>query len=348
MASGASRADKRCFRCRAILAISRAASYSRNFTRSKLLGISGQTDFEIFTNEIFTNQLEGGPHGSAHLAVGLTSNQSSGHMSNGLSSLDPVFWLHHCNIDRIWAEWEAARNVSSDPGNSYANHFIDENRKPVQNANSTGAIQLSNFDYTYDTLQSSVVANTAHRLRLESLVKPGESPLARLKLTEPQTLAQGAATQELKVNAVTEIAVEIPNLLTALGETRIFRATEAFGLPRNAIEPSRLVAKIEGLVPPNDPAVSVGVFVNCPYLTPDTPSYDPTCAGVITFFGVHQQAGDVTRTYYVDLSDALRTLGAEGRIASNKVSVQLLPVGLVEGAPSDISLGHPKVTILST
>jgi tyrosinase len=269
-------------------------------------------------------------------------------MSNGLSSLDPVFWLHHCNIDRIWAEWEAARNVSSDPGNSYANHFIDENRKPVQNANSTGAIQLSNFDYTYDTLQSSVVANTAHRLRLESLVKPGESPLARLKLTEPQTLAQGAATQELKVNAVTEIAVEIPNLLTALGETRIFRATEAFGLPRNAIEPSRLVAKIEGLVPPNDPAVSVGVFVNCPYLTPDTPSYDPTCAGVITFFGVHQQAGDVTRTYYVDLSDALRTLGAEGRIASNKVSVQLLPVGLVEGAPSDISLGHPKVTILST
>ena len=18
---------------------------------------------------------------------------------------DPVFWLHHCNIDRLWAEW---------------------------------------------------------------------------------------------------------------------------------------------------------------------------------------------------------------------------------------------------
>jgi hypothetical protein len=20
---------------------------------------------------------------------------------------DPVFWLHHCNIDRLWAEWQA-------------------------------------------------------------------------------------------------------------------------------------------------------------------------------------------------------------------------------------------------
>lgn len=314
--------------------------YSRNFNRARLSGISAQRDFEIFTN-----QLESGPHGSAHLAVGLTSSAPFGHMSDGVSSLDPIFWLHHCNIDRIWGEWEAAGNVTSDPGNSYANNFFDENRKPVQNANSTGAIPLSSFDYTYDTLESSVVTSNARRLQLEGLVGGEESPLARLKLTKPRTLASAKATGELKINAITTVPVEIPNLVNTLGETRVFRAPEPFGLPRNAIEPTRLVAKIEGVVPPKDPAVSVGVFVNCPYLTPDTPSYDPTSAGVITFFGVH---ADHQRTYYVDLSDALRTLGAEGRIATNKVSVQLLPVGLAESTPSDITLGQPKVTILST
>jgi tyrosinase len=24
-----------------------------------------------------------------------------------MSPRDPIFWLHHCNIDRLWAEWNA-------------------------------------------------------------------------------------------------------------------------------------------------------------------------------------------------------------------------------------------------
>lgn len=34
-----------------------------------------------------------------HEAVGGTMNSSS-------SPADPLFWLHHANIDRIWAEWQ--------------------------------------------------------------------------------------------------------------------------------------------------------------------------------------------------------------------------------------------------
>jgi tyrosinase len=170
-------------------------------------------------------------------------------------------------------------------------------------------------------------------------------------LSEPQVLANASAARPVKVNVATDVAVEIPNLLSAMGDTRIFRAPEAFGFPRNAIEPSRLVAKIEGLVPPKNPDIAVGVFVNSPYLTPDTPSYDPTCAGVITFFGAHgahAQAGNIKRTDYIDLSNALRALGSQGLIASNKITVQLMPVTLTEGTKTDVSLGQPSVTILST
>ena len=29
-------------------------------------------------------------------------------MGPGTSPNDPVFFLHHCNVDRIWADWQSA------------------------------------------------------------------------------------------------------------------------------------------------------------------------------------------------------------------------------------------------
>jgi hypothetical protein len=68
------------------------------------------------TTSSFRNQLEGwvgpispGPdvHNRVHVWVG-------GSMAPGTSPDDPVFFLHHCNIDRIWALWQQ-RN----PGQNY-------------------------------------------------------------------------------------------------------------------------------------------------------------------------------------------------------------------------------------
>jgi tyrosinase len=43
--------------------------------------------------------LEATPHGTMHNAVG-------GWMSGfETAALDPIFWLHHCNIDRLWEVW---------------------------------------------------------------------------------------------------------------------------------------------------------------------------------------------------------------------------------------------------
>lgn len=46
-------------------------------------------------------ELEGTPHGTVHTAVG-------GWMGRfNTAGLDPLFWLHHCNIDRLWEVWRA-------------------------------------------------------------------------------------------------------------------------------------------------------------------------------------------------------------------------------------------------
>src|SRR5262249_46721225 len=51
----------------------------------------------------FRNMLEGwvgpGIHNTVHLWI-------DGSMYPGTSPNDPVFFLHHCNIDRLWAVWE--------------------------------------------------------------------------------------------------------------------------------------------------------------------------------------------------------------------------------------------------
>ncbi|GAB1641891.1 tyrosinase MelC2 [Krasilnikovia sp. MM14-A1259] len=57
----------------------------------------------------FRNLIEGwrGPniHNRVHVWVG-------GDMTSGTSPNDPVFWLHHCHIDKLWSDWQKAHPSS--------------------------------------------------------------------------------------------------------------------------------------------------------------------------------------------------------------------------------------------
>ena len=54
-------------------------------------------------------KIEMTPHGSMHMAVG-------GFMGAfNTAGLDPLFWLHHCNIDRLWTVWLQRNPVASQP-----------------------------------------------------------------------------------------------------------------------------------------------------------------------------------------------------------------------------------------
>jgi tyrosinase len=51
--------------------------------------------------------LEGQPHNNVHNCVGGMSLQKNngGFMQANLSPVDPIFFLHHSNIDRLWDVW---------------------------------------------------------------------------------------------------------------------------------------------------------------------------------------------------------------------------------------------------
>lgn len=56
----------------------------------------------------FQRKVELGAHVDVHVAVGGTMDSAS-------SPADPVFWLHHANIDRIWSRWQSDHPKAKTP-----------------------------------------------------------------------------------------------------------------------------------------------------------------------------------------------------------------------------------------
>ncbi len=68
----------------------------------------------------FWNRLEGGPNGGVPRTHNFGHGWIGGQMGDAFTSpLDPIFYLHHCNIDRIWAEWQNDGHL----GNNYYPSF---------------------------------------------------------------------------------------------------------------------------------------------------------------------------------------------------------------------------------
>lgn len=53
--------------------------------------------------------LENPPHNQVHGAVGLDMG------STNTAATDPMFWAHHANVDRLWAEWQKTHDGSNPP-----------------------------------------------------------------------------------------------------------------------------------------------------------------------------------------------------------------------------------------
>lgn len=84
----------------------RAWGISRNFSAS---GLPDQSDINtVNSNTNFTafqSALES-PHGWVHNAVGGTMRFSN-------SPADPIFWLHHAMVDKIWADWQKTHTTAA-------------------------------------------------------------------------------------------------------------------------------------------------------------------------------------------------------------------------------------------
>lgn len=238
---------------------------------------------------------------------------------------DPIFWLHHANIDRLWVEW-VRRNPASMP---------------------TDAAWLNQQFGFYDTSGQVVGVTPSQLLTTEGLgytYEPGTGSTSApaFIVSRPRQPDESAALGEvIRVEATPETPrlenspVRLNLGLTADQYARV-RTRLTLTRPPNTPSPvGRMVLALEGLEPPDNPGLVVRVFLNKPDADASTSFRDPHFAGTMSFFvSDAMQAKDTNRTHQrgpftqqIDVSRVLKRLEAAGEFTPEPgVSVSLVPV----------------------
>ena len=101
-------------------------------TPADLASAVGNTTFPVFQTAI-----EGAVHADVHNAVG-------GDMATASSPTDPLFWLHHSNIDRIFAKWQ-----SDHPGQNPPNPTEKLKPSPIIKGTVQDVLDMAALGYSY-------------------------------------------------------------------------------------------------------------------------------------------------------------------------------------------------------
>ncbi len=101
--------------------------------------------------------LEATPHNNIHAAIG----GANGLMANLFyAARDPIFFFHHCNIDRLWESWLAAGQGRANPVNDpdWINKswtFLDEWSRPVVISVADALAVAGQLGYVYQDIEGA-------------------------------------------------------------------------------------------------------------------------------------------------------------------------------------------------
>lgn len=108
-------------------------------------------------DDTYESIVEENPHGEVHDAIG-------GDMGAvPTAAVDPVFWVHHCNVDRLWSAWVAAGGgrrmpLQSDP---YYGQSFSYNLSGTWNASVAELSDTANFGYGWSSVALPVAPATS-------------------------------------------------------------------------------------------------------------------------------------------------------------------------------------------
>lgn len=247
-------------------------------------------------------ELERVPHGSMHGAVG-------GFMGFfDTAGLDPLFWLHHANIDRLWEVWRRRNPANVDPvqplwltGVSFPFHDKDGN---VVTQTSSQFVNLADplLDYGYEDVSNPCLDFEA--VEMEEEVRDRQPEMVGATY-EPISLDAG--------HTVTQLELSQPSgpMLEAVGDT-----------PHTFLN-------IENIVGTGKP-IAYGVYVNVPAGDEAEP-HPELFAGVLPMFGLEEASrqdgghpGDGLH-YTLDITAIVRKLEARDAWDPKNVRVSFVP-----------------------
>jgi len=284
--------------------------------------------FEPSTPPSFSRSFEGSPHGSVHILTGgnMTTFETAGQ--------DPIFWLHHCNIDRNlnrWLNQGGGRNNPSD------NTFLD---KPYFFIADTGIkvnvkvrdiLNSAQMGYRYeDTPNPTAVASLT---AMKALGQPIEKP----------KLLRAAATFKDENPPMAKKALGLKTIQETLHVApKHMAAWKAMAVTPNLT--GKVFLQISGISAKEPPVFVYGVYLNFPAGELSAEQKRKYFAGTVDFFGQigrgkidHGHAGDsFTETF--DVTTLVAELQKEKRWQPETLNVTFQPLTPIASKGNEAAL----------
>ncbi len=147
------------------------------------------------------------PHGTMHVRVGGLGTHPGWMSSFNTAALDPIFWLHHANIDRLWEVW-----IRRDPSHQNSTskqwlkgvtfQFHDQNGNVVSmKSEDVRTINAAPLSYTYEELADPLAVAP------QALATVQPQPSARAMPEQPIPELIGASRTEFDLEPTTTHAL---------------------------------------------------------------------------------------------------------------------------------------------
>jgi tyrosinase len=279
-----------------------------------------------------TGRVEQTPHNDVHNGIG----GETGWMSDpDMAAKDPIFWLHHTNIDRIWAEWSLThQNPTEKAWRDWKFEFFDESGGKAWKHCRDVLDTIADLGYTYDVIPSP----------------PSQPPTPEPPEGEEEAAAAGppapAAEADSKVVGASG-AVTLTGKTEAVPVSIDDRAQGEVLEASRVEDPRHVYLNIEDIEGEKNPGTVYGVYVNLPE-NPDEKTLAEHHAGNVSFFGL-ERARNPRRDEHghnlrvsMDVGDLLREISGGQEFGGEQVHVTFLPISLISpGGKSEESFRAP-------
>ena len=230
-----------------------------------------------------SSSLEATPHNNIHCEV------RGPFMCSGASPQDPIFLMHHCNIDRIWAVWNSlGRMNTSDPlwlDMPFTDHFIAPDGTKYTDV-VRDLERVEPLGYTYGLKEAEKFPENPGRTLLLTSVFGVPDVLERTGFSRSRSGLTANAT------ALRPQSVQLSPDAALL--KRAVRASSNRSVVAAGLREPQVYAIIRDLSPVKPDETQLRVFVNCNYLSLSVPTSDPHYVTTIGFFGAGAH-GDTSR-----------------------------------------------------
>ena len=300
--------------------------------------------------------IETQPHDWVHGLVGGSdpkNQQLPGLMSDpDTAGLDPIFWLHHANIDRLWEVWRQNPSTHVNPtdvdwikgpanvgGRIFSMPMPDGSRWDYTPADMADLAQL---DYTYDDLSPAAATQPGQRLR-----RLGASATAANAMEGVAAVSSGNNVELVGANTGS-LRLTGSEARTAVQlDTGVRRKLSAsLGLVAGAAAPDRVFLNLEnvrGLVD----STAFQVYVGLPEGA-NPADHPERLAGSIALFGVRkaslrdeEHAGQGL-TFVLEITNIVDELHLNNALEIDALDVRIVPVKPV-AEDAQISIGRVSI-----